>query len=191
MDIGAVSVDNDGQETDMDSRVRKHFDHLTGEHRLGDAGQLFFALLFAAVWGGDTFFLRLTTVSPDYLPSYLKLPLGLAFCALSAVLAARGMTQIFGDKKPASGVVATGVYRHVRHPIYLAEILVYLGLLILSLSLAAAAVAAAAAVFLHFISRHEEKLLLRRFGREYADYMKNVPMWIPRPRKQGDVRKGA
>jgi len=166
----------------MDRRVRKHLDHLTGEHRLGDAGQLFFALLFAAVWGGDTFFLRLTILFPDSLPGFVRLPLGLIVLALGSVLAVRGMAQIFGDKAPAFGVVRTGVFKLMRHPIYLAEILVYVGLLIFSFSLAAAAVAAAAAVFLHFISRHEEKLLLKRFGREYAEYMNDVPMWVPRLR---------
>ena len=183
MDIRAVSVDNDGQGTDMDGRIRKHLDHLTGEHRLGDAGQLFFALLFAAVWGGDTFFLRLTILFSDSLPGLVRLPVGLIVLAFGSVLAVRGMAQIFGDKTPALGVVRTGVFKLTRHPIYLAEILVYVGLLILSTSLAAIVVAAAAAVFLHFLSRHEEKLLLRRFGREYADYMKIVPMWIPRLRK--------
>ncbi|MBN2357265.1 hypothetical protein JXO59_14205 [candidate division KSB1 bacterium] len=38
--------------------------------------------------------------------------------------------------------------------------------------------------FLHFISRHEERLLLARFGEEYARYMREVPMWLPRIRKK-------
>jgi len=35
-------------------------------------------------------------------------------------------------------------------------------------------------LFLHSISRYEEKLLVARFGKKYEDYMKQVPMWIPR-----------
>jgi len=169
----------------MNDRVRRHKDHLTGEHRLGDLGQLLFAVLFAAAWVGDTFFLRLTIVFPGRLPWYLRVPTGLAVSALGWVLAARGMTQIFGDNPPAAGVVRTGVFSLTRHPIYLAEILLYLGLLVISPSLAAAGVVLAAAVFLHFLSRYEEKLLRRRFGRDYADYMKDVPMWFPRLRKKG------
>ena len=37
---------------------------------------------------------------------------------------------------------------------------------------------------LHYISRHEEKLLLSRFGDEYAQYMREVGMWFPRIRKK-------
>jgi protein-S-isoprenylcysteine O-methyltransferase Ste14 len=33
--------------------------------------------------------------------------------------------------------------------------------------------------FMHYISRHEERLLLARFGTDYEQYMQEVPMWIP------------
>jgi protein-S-isoprenylcysteine O-methyltransferase Ste14 len=68
--------------------------------------------------------------------------------------------------------------------VYLSEILLYLGLLLLSISLAAAVVWIIAIGFLHYISRYEERLLLARFGREYELYMREVPMWIPRFRKR-------
>lgn len=32
--------------------------------------------------------------------------------------------------------------------------------------------------------RHEEKLLLAHFGEPYAQYMREVPMWVPRPSKR-------
>jgi protein-S-isoprenylcysteine O-methyltransferase Ste14 len=50
----------------------------------------------------------------------------------------------------------------------------------LSISLAAAAVGVVAIGFLHCISRYEERLLLERFGEEYEQYMREVPMWNPR-----------
>ena len=37
-------------------------DDLTGEHAVGDAGQLILAILFAAVWISDAFFLKYSTV---------------------------------------------------------------------------------------------------------------------------------
>ncbi|MDD5723380.1 MAG: isoprenylcysteine carboxylmethyltransferase family protein [Syntrophales bacterium] len=91
---------------------------------------------------------------------------------------------MFGEKRETPGVIRKGVFNVVRHPIYLSEILLYLGCLMLSLSLAATGVFFAAVVFLHYISRHEEKLLLARFGEEYEKYMRDVPMWIPRLHKR-------
>jgi protein-S-isoprenylcysteine O-methyltransferase Ste14 len=49
----------------------------------------------------------------------------------------------------------------------------------ISLSLAAMLVLVFGIVFLYYISRYEERLLLERFGDEYAQYMREVPMWIP------------
>jgi protein-S-isoprenylcysteine O-methyltransferase Ste14 len=53
-------------------------------------------------------------------------------------------------------------------------------LLFFRTSLAAALVWIIAIVFLHYISRYEEKLLLARFGDDYKQYMKDVPMYFPR-----------
>jgi len=33
--------------------------------------------------------------------------------------------------------------------------------------------------FYHFISRHEEKLLVEKFDKDYEEYIQDVPMWIP------------
>ena len=82
-------------------------------------------------------------------------------------------------KAQVQGVIRKGVFRFVRHPIYLSEIILYLGLLLINISLAAVPVWIIAIFFLHYISRHEEKLLLAKYGNEYKQYMKEVPMWFP------------
>lgn len=161
-----------------------HREDLTGEHRLGDAGQAVFACLFGAVWIGDTFFLQSTTALNAYVPLWVRIPLGTALLILSGWMARTGLNMVFSEERHEPGVIRRGVFNRVRHPIYLSEILLYLSLLILSLSLAAGVVWIAAVVFLHAISRHEERLLLERFGEDYARYMGDVPMWVPRIRRK-------
>jgi protein-S-isoprenylcysteine O-methyltransferase Ste14 len=139
------------------------------------------ALAFAATWIADTFFLRATTFLNRHVPLGIRIPLGVLLLVLSGYLAREGLSIVFGEEREEPGVIKKGVFGVVRHPIYLAEILFYLGLLMLSLSLAAAVVWAIAIAFLHTISRYEEKLLLARFGQAYQAYMREVPMWIPRP----------
>jgi protein-S-isoprenylcysteine O-methyltransferase Ste14 len=162
----------------------KHRHDLTGEHVVGDAGQLVMALLFAATWIADTFFLRITTFLNGYMPLGIRIPLGIVLLALSGYLAWEGLAAVFGEEREEPAVIRKGVFSVVRHPIYLGEILAYLGFLMLSLSLAAAVVWAIAIAFLHYISRYEEVLLLARFGDAYEQYMREVPMWIPRLRKR-------
>jgi len=99
---------------------------------------------------------------------------------VSGFLAVTGLVIVFGEKRERPGVIKKGVFGVIRHPIYLSEILLYLGLLMMSSSLAATFVWGIAILFLHYISRHEESLLLARFGEEYKRYMREVPMWIPR-----------
>jgi protein-S-isoprenylcysteine O-methyltransferase Ste14 len=165
-------------------QVRKHRDDLVGEHMKGDAGQLILACLFFVIWIADSFFLNYTTSLNAYVPTAVRIPVGIILLLLSAYLARTGMTIVFGDKRQKSTVIRKNVFGIVRHPIYLSELLLYPGLLMMSISMAAALVWLIAIIFLHYISRYEEKLLLEHFGDEYRQYMSEVPMWIPRLRRK-------
>lgn len=158
----------------------RHRDELTGEHVLGDAGQLFFFCLFVVVWVADTFLLKYTTFLNQYVPFIIRVVSGAIFLFLSGYLAQTGLAIVFGKEQKNPAVIRERVFSIVRHPIYLSEILFYLGLLLLSMSLTAAFVWLLTIGFLHYISRHEEQLLLARFGKDYKQYMQEVPMWIPR-----------
>lgn len=153
---------------------------LTGEHPLGDAGQFVLACLFIATWIADTFFFEYTIFLNRYLPLAVRIPAAVVLLLLSGYLAKTGLFIVFGEKREKPTVIREGVFGVVRHPIYLSEILFYLGLLMVSLSLTAAGMWLVAIGFLHYISRYEERLLLSRFGEEYKQYMQNVPMWVPR-----------
>jgi len=159
-------------------------DDLTGEHAVGDVGQIVLACLFAAIWGADTFFFKYTTFLNECLPLAVRIPPGIVLLILSGYLARRGLSIVFGEKREKPGVIREGVFNVVRHPVYLSEVLLYLGLLMLSISLAAAVVWIIALGFLHYISRYEERLLLARFGQDYEEYMQEVPRWIPWLRKR-------
>jgi protein-S-isoprenylcysteine O-methyltransferase Ste14 len=160
--------------------VHRHRDDLTGEHILSDAGQVLFACLFAATWIGDTFFFKYTTFLNAYVPLAARIPLAAVVLVLSGYLARTGMSIVFGQERENPGVIRKSVFGVVRHPIYLSEILLYFGLLLVSISLIAAGVWLVAIGFLHYISRYEERLLRARFGQEYEQYMRDVPMWVPR-----------
>jgi len=165
-------------------KTNHHHENLTGEYFAGDAGQIILALLFAAIWIADSFFLEYTTFLNQYIPLAIRIPIGLVFLIISGYLSIKGHSIVFVKNRENAGVIRENVFNIVRHPIYLSEILLYLGLLILNISLAASIVWIIGIGFLHYISKYEESLLLARFGKEYEQYMKEVPMWIPRLRKR-------
>jgi protein-S-isoprenylcysteine O-methyltransferase Ste14 len=154
-------------------------DDLTGEHKFGDYGQLILAILFVTIWISDTFILEYTTFLNHIVPNAIRTPLGIVILLVSGYLAVKGMHIVFGEKREEPGVIRKSVFSVVRHPIYLSEILLYLGLLMISLSLAATFILFIAILFMHYISKHEERLLLERFGDDYKQYIREVPMWIP------------
>jgi len=94
------------------------------------------------------------------------------------------MKIVFGEVRETPCVIRKCAFGFIRHPIYMSEILLYMGLLFFSTSLAAVGVWIVIIAFLHYISRHEEKLLLERFGDEYRQYIEDVPMYIPRLRRR-------
>lgn len=157
-------------------------DDLTGEHAHGDVGQLLFALFFFVVWAADSFFLRYTTQLNEIIPALVRKPIGAVLLALAAYCAWSGLSIAFGEVREIPAVIRKGVFGVVRHPIYLSEVLLYLGLFMMNMSLAAFAVWLGASGFLYYLSRHEEKLLLQRFGDDYRSYIQDVGMWIPRLR---------
>lgn len=167
----------------ISTNVHQHRDRssLTGEHPQGHIGQAILAALFFLAWGLDSFLLHYTTWLNQAVPLVVRIPLGLLILTLSSYLVIEGHKVVFHIQREKPMVFRESVFARVRHPIYLSELLFYLGLLSMSLSLAAALVLLATFFFLHSISRYEERLLLKRFGDEYQQYIRAVPMWIPRP----------
>ena len=121
--------------TDRPQHSRER-DDLTGEHTVGDAGQLILALLFAAAWLLDTIF-GWTTFPGGLVSPYIRIPLAIIVLALAAVLAWRGMSIVFGERRETPQVITKSVFSVVRHPIYLSEILLYFGFILFNPSLIA------------------------------------------------------
>jgi protein-S-isoprenylcysteine O-methyltransferase Ste14 len=154
-----------------------------GEHPSGDAGQLVLLALFLVVWVGDSFFLHWSTFLSDWVPHSVRMAL-LGFAVLIAlILLGTGHGVITGKERP-NYVVDSGPFRYVRHPLYLAALLGYLGTAISSLSIFSFALLIPIFVFYSYIAGYEEKLLEARFGEAYRDYERRTGKWLPRVRRR-------
>ena len=72
-----------------------------------------------------------------------------------------------------------GLYKHVRHPLYLGEILRNLGFVIIFSSIYGTLIVLLASMFLLFRIDIEEKMLISVFGEEYNKYKRNTKRLIP------------
>ncbi|MBN2412099.1 isoprenylcysteine carboxylmethyltransferase family protein [candidate division KSB1 bacterium] len=157
---------------------------LAGEHILGDWGQLLLFFLFMGVWIADCFFLHFSDMYAGFLPPSIRIILSAIILIVGGYLAYSGMHIVFGEIRAEPIVIKKGVFAVIRHPIYLGAILFYAGMLMINCSLGSAFIWLIIILFYHFISLHEEKLLLKKYGRDYEQYMREVPMWIPGIKKR-------
>jgi protein-S-isoprenylcysteine O-methyltransferase Ste14 len=97
------------------------------------------------------------------------------------IYAVSSLGSCFGLAAEARGLVTGGAYRHVRHPVYLGELISALGVLLPVLT------PATAATFVIFVALQayrvylEEGVLSAAFD-DYESYRRRVPMLVPWPR---------
>jgi len=90
-------------------------------------------------------------------------------------LAATGRLRIVEKHQ----LVKDGLYRHIRHPIYLGETIRNLGLVLIFSSIYGLLIIATATIFLILRIRTEEKMLTEKFGEEYQEYQRKTKKIIP------------
>ncbi len=150
-----------------------------GEHPLGDVGQLVLLALFLAAWVLDSFVFRLSTFLAARIPLLARL-LVPGLTLLAAVWLVRGGRVVVDHEKRPAGVVSSGAFRYVRHPLYLGTILSYFGLAISTASLICIGLLLLVFAFYNHIATYEERLMENRLGAEYGDYKRMVRKWVPR-----------
>ena len=75
-----------------------------------------------------------------------------------------------------------GPYKYSRHPIYLALILIIIGVSIMSFSWILLLILIIITIHLLLVIPAEEKYCLKKYGKEYQDYLKRTPRWIGIPK---------
>lgn len=155
---------------------------LVGEHPFGDFGQLIFLIVFLVLWILDSFVFYFTTILAEFIPHYIRLILAGLVLIPSSCFAWSSIRVVFMEVRDPPRVIKTGVFSCMRHPMYLAALLFYIGLIFMTLSLVSLAFWGKIFIFYNYIATYEERQLEKRFGQEYIDYRKKVPKWIPRLR---------
>ena len=150
-----------------------------GEHPFGDAGQLILLALFLVVWAGDSFFLQKSTFVSDYVPLSIRLVILVLALITGVYLSMSGHVVVAHGERPNS-VVSRGAFLYVRHPLYLAAILFYLGLTVSTASLISLAVLVVIILFYNYIASYEERLMETKFGEDYVRYKNRTGKWVPR-----------
>ena len=122
----------------------------------------------------------------DFSVPLFHLMISILFIMFSALLAINGVRETtlkVSETHRTEKIVTGGVYSIVRHPQYLGGLLAHVGASFLLSALYSLASTPLMIVLIYLISRKEEEELIREFGKEYEDYIKKVPMLMPRLRR--------
>lgn len=153
---------------------------------------VFGASLFLVIAGGlaTDRWLRLPALLPDLLGSLIGIP----FLAAGAVLTGWCVVRFWKARgtpvpmNPPEELVVSGPYAYVRNPMVTGVFGVLFGLGLVLHSIGIALIWTPAYVLMHWIElkRVEEPELVRRFGDPYLEYRGQVPMFVPRLRRESE-----
>ena len=90
----------------------------------------------------------------------------------------RDEKNLFGFEK-TTRLIDTGVFKHIRHPLYASLIFVTWAIFLKNPQLVLFIIALLSTNFLYFTSKYDEKECINYFGDAYIDYMKHTRMFIP------------
>jgi len=116
--------------------------------------------------------------------SYLALPflllgwVAMLWCFWNFTVNGRGTPAPID---PPKELVAVGLYRFVRNPMYVAGLVTLLGWILYSPSFSLILAFFLFLLATHlFVTLYEEPTLKKKFGAAYEEYLKQVPSWMPK-----------
>jgi protein-S-isoprenylcysteine O-methyltransferase Ste14 len=114
------------------------------------------------------------------IPAYISLSLGIFLLVMNfliKILAQKKIGALPGLKRKAK-LITTGIYGIVRNPLYMSNGLLAIGMAILLRSMYALIFSIPYSLSYLLIIYFEEKDLMKKYGREYKEYIKKVPCRI-------------
>jgi protein-S-isoprenylcysteine O-methyltransferase Ste14 len=129
-------------------------------------------LLNSGVWFKEPF-------SPSQIISWILLLMSLWFAIAGFILLKKLGKPQEGNFENTSVIVKTGLYKYIRHPLYLSLLIGGTGVMIKNPELRLILLGAVNLAAIWVTARIEEEEMIAKFGEAYRDYMKETKMFIP------------
>ena len=127
--------------------------------------------------------LSVSVPATDFSISAFHLIIFIPLFAIGAWLGIKGVKETTlkaAETHRAKKIVAKGIYSRVRHPQYLGGLLAHVGISFLLSAWYSLLSTPLMTLLVYLISKKEEEELIKEFGKEYEDYKKRVPMFLPK-----------
>jgi protein-S-isoprenylcysteine O-methyltransferase Ste14 len=156
------------------------------EHRLGIEAphshliQGLSIFVFTFVWILDSQILSFSIILNKFIPLIARIVLFVIVLTIAFVLIQISHKTLFKQPENKDDLITEGILGHVRNPMYLGVLLIYLAFIFLSISLISIAIWILIILIYNKLATFEEKQLEKLFKEKYLEYKKEVSKWIPR-----------
>jgi len=137
-------------------------------------------IVFVITWFLDTQFFKISIFLNDFVPFLIRIIIFSMFLILAFILIYLSHKTLFKNHEAPKTLINEGILAHIRNPMYLGFLLIYISLICLSISLISIAIFVIVFLIYNKMVNFEEKILETLFGEEYLIHKKKVPKWIPR-----------
>ena len=128
----------------------------------------------------DLTWFKLTDFLVEYVAFWMRFLLFIIFFGFGIFLLRESDKIVFDDEK-SKNVVREGVYGIIRHPMYAGMYFIFLGFIFLTLSLISLLPCIISFIIMDKIStRYEEGKLIKKYGKDYIKYRREVGKWFPK-----------
>jgi len=139
-------------------------------------------IVFAMIWILDSFVFFFSTVLTYFIPLSVRLIMFVSTMGVALYLWGKAHKALFGklinpEHERPKKLVSHGIFAHLRHPIYLGNILALLSFVLLTISLISLLFWIVIVMLQDFQAAEEEKFLEELYGEEYRAYKVRVRRW--------------
>ena len=135
---------------------------------------------FIIVCVSDSVIFNFSTFLINFVSPIVRIILFGIFLVIALLFMKLSGNAVFPHDQEEKPLAKTGIFAHVRNPMYLGIPLIFIAFIFLTLSLISIIPIVITMFLFNYMVKFEEKDLEKIFGQEYLEYKKKVPRWLPR-----------
>ena len=142
-------------------------------------------IIFITIWMLDSSVFNFSIWLNEFVPLLLRIIIFAIVLGLALTFIQLSHKTLFkGEHKPSDTLLTSGVVAHVRNPMYLGILLIFVAFLFLSISIICVILFIPIFLIYNKMANFEANILEGLFGEEFLKYKEKVPKWIPSIKKR-------
>lgn len=137
---------------------------------------LFISVIVLGLTSFDSFILKKSGITSLQYVSIIFFIAGI-FLIVSSFISLKRIGKPTSGLEDTTIMIRRGIFRILRHPLYLGLSLITIGFLFAYQAIALIIIGVIAIILFYIASRIEDTYNVKKFGSEYAEYIKNIPLW--------------